>query len=371
MLVLMMFVAKCRGKTVYAGSVKEIFEKTFMFTEDCIYRYEGEYDRRVTVRVSYIDNLLAHLFVSYRMNYTEGFPVEKLLRNKRYEKIKALQPMWWDISALVMYVSPNSIDELERVLIAVGDYLINGSENNYAKILRKLYGVFDDDKLEIIRKMENFEELWQLLIEAIRSHHEEFYSLYWNYIKDRLEEIAMCQETMLNGSRFIDVLDELSGIKLRAKITAEPLDVFRFAGDIFGVMTKDLSDIRIGLTSAKRSTLICIIDAIHELGHAYIIELMKLINDVEELKEYMHEKTGKKIESAYVLEEIAVVALQRLATLKVFGRDIEYHGWYRSKNVEYIVDKAQKVTLKEALQIWIREVKTNKKLLDEIIKLVG
>jgi len=135
-------------------------------------------------------------------------------------------------------------------------------------------------------------------------------------------------------------------------------------------MTKDLSDVRIGLTSAKQSTLMCIIDATHELGHIYTGELMKSLSNVEELKKYVYEKTKKKIQSHYVLDEIAVVAFQRIATLKVFGRDIEYHGWYRSKNVEYIVDKAQKTTLEEALQSWIEKVKTSDELLAEIIKFV-
>jgi len=364
------FVAEYKDRTIFAKSVKEIFEKTFMFIEECMYRYEGKYDGRIAVKVSYIDNLLAHFFVCYRMNYTGGFPVEKLLRNKHYEKIEALQPIWWDISALIMHISPNNIGELERILIAVGDYLINGAENKYVKVIRKLYGVFDDDKMEVIRKIENFENLWQLLIEAIRKHHEEFYSLYWNYIHDRIERIARCQETILNGSKIVNVLDELSGIELKAKITAEPLDVFRLGGGIFGVVTKDLSDIRIGLTATKRSTLMCIIDAVHELGHAYIEKLMKSLSNVEELEKYVYEKTKKKIQSAYVLDEIAVVALQRLATLKVFGRDIEYHGWYRSKNVRYIVNRAQKTSLKEALQSWIKEAKTNNELLAEIIKLV-
>ena len=370
LVVMMMFVAEYGSRTISAKSVREILEKTFMFIEECMYRYEGEYDRRITVKVSYIDNLLAHFFVSYRMNYTGGFPVEKLPRNEHYEKIEALQPIWWDVAALVMYVSPNNIDEVERILMAVGDYLINGVENEYVKIMRKLYGVFDDDKLEVIKKIENFENLWQLLIEAIRKHHEEFYSLYWNYVRGRLEKIARYQETILNGSKIVSVLDELSGIELKAEITAEPLDVFRFGGGIFGVMTKDLSDVRIGLTSAKQSTLMCIIDATHELGHIYTGELMKSLSNVEELKKYVYEKTKKKIQSHYVLDEIAVVAFQRIATLKVFGRDIEYHGWYRSKNVEYIVDKAQKTTLEEALQSWIEKVKTSDELLAEIIKFV-
>ncbi len=365
-----MFVAKYRDKIISAGSVRDIFEKTFMFIEECLYRYEGEYDRRIVVRVSYIDNLLAHFFVSYRMNYTGGFPVEKLLRNKKYERIEALRPIWWDVSALVMYISPRNINELERILVAVGDFLINGSENEYVETMRRLYGVFDEDKLEVINKIENLEGLWELLMEAIRRHHEDFYSLYWNYIKDHLERIARCQETILNGSGLIDVLNELSGVELKAGITAEPLDVFRLGGGIFGVMTKDLSDIRISLTSTKQSTLTCIIDAIHELGHVYVGELLKSLDNFEELEKYVYEKTGKKIQSRYVLDEIAVVAFQRLATLEVFGRDIEYHGWYRSKNVEYIVDKTQKATLGEALQSWIREAKINKDLLGEIMKLV-
>ncbi len=236
--------------------------------------------------------------------------------------------------------------------------------------MRELYGVFDEDRLKTIKKIEDFENLWQLLIEAVKKHHEEFYSTYWNYIKDRLEKIARYQETILNGSKIISILDELSGIELKAKIAAEPLDVFRLGGGIFGVMTKDLSDIRISLTSAKSSTLTCIIDVTHELGHVYIEKLTKSLSDVEKLKEYLYEKTKKKSRSAYVLDEIAVVAFQRLATLKVFGRDIEGHGWYRSKNVEYIVKKAQKTTLKDALQNWIKEIKTNRELLTEIIKFV-
>ena len=84
----------------------------------------------------------------------------------------------------------------------------------------------------------------------------------------------------------------------------------------------------------------------------------------------MYGKTRKKIQSAYVLNEIAVVAFQRLATLRVFERDIEYHGWYRSKNVEYIVEKAQRAALRDALQSWIKEVRANRELLTEIIKLV-
>ncbi len=89
-----MFVAEYGDRTILAKSVKEIFEKTFMFIEECMYRYEGEYNRQIIVKVSYVDNLLAHFFVSYRMNYTFGFPVEKLLRNEIYEGIEALQPIW-------------------------------------------------------------------------------------------------------------------------------------------------------------------------------------------------------------------------------------------------------------------------------------
>jgi len=70
-------------------SKKQRIELTTVF-----FQYEGEYERKIRVEIRYIDNMLAHFFVSCGFNYTFGFPKERLFIQGDISSIAVLRPYW-------------------------------------------------------------------------------------------------------------------------------------------------------------------------------------------------------------------------------------------------------------------------------------
>ena len=49
---------------------------------------------KIRVEIRYIDNMLAHFFVSCGFNYTFGFPKERLFIQGDISSIAVLRPYW-------------------------------------------------------------------------------------------------------------------------------------------------------------------------------------------------------------------------------------------------------------------------------------
>ena len=364
-----MFVAVCGDREFVADSVREIYSLTKGMMDKCVYSFEGDYIKQIVVEVRYVDNLLAHFFVSHGFNYTFGFPEDKLFRLDDLSGFGILKDLWWHLSSLVMYLEPKTFKDLKRVLWDIYDFLVLDSNNYIDDARRMLYGVFENGFVNKLRSNYDLDALLTRLIDSITRHNEK-YREYWRGVENRLREIAMRQEGIINASGLIDIMRDVVGFNKEMEIKGIPFDVFRKGGGLYGVMRRDLSRVSIGLSSSRESTLMCIVEASYGLGHPFThFVLNEFGEEISLIVKALEKHVNNYPIGIYVVSEVVTIAYQITVTKRIFREPIPTHGWHYSKNVAYISRRAEFDEFKNVVKAWLERVRKDYEYFYELISL--
>ena len=157
-------------------------------------RVEGERKRdRVSFKVRLSDNILNHILVLSRVNYTFGFPLElaKGVSLNKLAKINSsgLREDWWFLSASILASEVNSLEELLEAIDELEAFIHEGTKPSKLRLAlteewyeeaAKVYPDASTWEKRLAELRENLDrETLKLLRDSIKECYDTFYAKNW------------------------------------------------------------------------------------------------------------------------------------------------------------------------------------------------
>jgi len=344
---------------------------------------------RVTFKVRLSDNILNHVLLLSRINFTCGFPLE-LAKGVSLDKLakmnsSGLKKEWWFLSASILASEVNDLEELLEAVNELEAFIHEGVKLNKIRLAlteewyNKLAKVYPDastwDKRLIELKRNLNKEALQLLKSSIKECYDTFYAKYWKEREKELLKLSMELKKVVDILQPLKQLERITKIKfIHDVLEVFLVDVFRVGGGIYGVPPN-----RIVHVTGVCAPLFVHLTVAHEAGHLLMLMSdwrVKLAEDVISLAEEINVK--RPLSLTYLIEEHVAALLQLKVDEYYYEERRTTHG-FMGNEIFKLAEKVWERSKEELGASWdllkymrelLEEIKRNEVVAKELVKLL-